>query len=105
MEEKREQLISDYVPMNENTFFILFATEQPIHGYHMMKKIKELTNNRVIIGNSTLYGTIAKFKKDGIIEEIKQEGQKKIYLMTDVGKEILEAEKQRITAIYQLIKE
>jgi len=69
---------------------------QPAYGYEMMKGIKELSGGRIEMGPGTLYGIISRMKKDGLIKQEAREDRRKIYLLTDKGKEVLVNEYKRL---------
>ncbi|HQB32231.1 MAG TPA: PadR family transcriptional regulator, partial [Erysipelotrichaceae bacterium] len=81
-----------YVPMSETAFYILFSLQQPQHGYGIGQQVREMTDNEVSISPGTMYGTLSKMEKDGLIELVREEEKRKIYQSTDLGKEILQIE-------------
>ena len=93
-----------YVPMSETAFYILFCLRTPMHGYNIVQVVKEMTNDEVIIGPGTMYGTLSKMEKDGLIRFVEEVDKRKLYVMTDLGKEILELELKRIERLYHNIK-
>lgn len=52
-----------------------------------------------------MYGSLSKMEKDGLISFQREEEKRKIYLITDLGKEVLELEMQRIDRLYRNMKE
>ena len=67
--------------------------------------MKELTDNEVILGPGTMYGTLGKMEKDGLIEFVREEEKRKIYQITNLGKEVLEQELRRINRLYRNAQE
>ena len=57
-----------------------------------------LTFNRVTVGSGTLYNLLEQFLESGMIIETKVEGRKRSYLLTQKGKDMLDAEYSRIVA-------
>lgn len=94
-----------YSPMTETAFYILFSLRKENHGYNMTQQVLELTNGEVNIGAGTMYGSLGKFEKDGLIQATKQEEKRKYYRLTNLGKEVLEKECNRIKRLYENIKE
>lgn len=90
-----------YVPMSETAFYILYSLQQPQHGYGIGQTVKEMTNDEVSISPGTMYGTLSKMEKDGLINLLKEEDKRKIYQITDLGKEVLKIELNRIKRIYK----
>ena len=94
-----------YVPMTETGFHILFCLQKESHGYNITQKVKELTKGQVVISPGTMYGTLSKMEKDGLIVFSHEEEKRKIYQITEIGREILEIELKRIERLYQNSKE
>ena len=100
-----EQLRRVYVPMTETGFYILFCLQQERHGYSITQKVKELTEGQLSISPGTMYGTLAKMEKDGLIAFVREEEKRKLYSITELGSQILELEIQRIERLYRNSKE
>ena len=94
-----------YVPMTETGFYILLCLQTPNHGYGIVQKVKELTEDEVVLGPGTMYGSLAKMEKDGLIEFVLEEEKRKIYQITELGKEVLEQELRRINRLYRNAQE
>ena len=94
-----------YVPMTETGFYILLCLQTPNHGYGIVQKVKELTDNEVVLVPGTMYGSLAKMEKDGLIEFVLEEEKRKIYQITELGKEVLEQELRRINRLYRNAQE
>lgn len=90
-----------YVPMTETGFYILFCLQEEMHGYNIGLKVKEMTNGEVTISPGTMYGTLAKMEKDQLISFVKEEDKRKSYIITDLGKDVLELELKRIERLYK----
>lgn len=96
-----EKLRRVYVPMTETGFYILFCLQKERHGYSITQKVKELTEGQLSISPGTMYGTLAKMEKDGLIAFIREEEKRKLYSITELGRQILELEIQRIERLYR----
>lgn len=90
-----------YIPMTETGFYILFCLQNEMHGYNIVQKVKHMTNNEIIISAGTLYGSLSKMEKDGLIQFTREEEKRKLYIITDLGKEILAIELKRIERLYK----
>lgn len=90
-----------YSPMTETAFYILFALQNEMHGYSIMKYVRELTKNEIALGAGTVYTSLSKMEKDGLIVLLKTESNRKFYQITDLGREILNTEIQRIERLYK----
>lgn len=100
-----EKLRRVYVPMTETGFYILFCLQKERHGYSITQKVKELTEGQLSISPGTMYGTLAKMEKDGLIAFVREEEKRKLYSITELGRQILELEIQRIERLYRNSKE
>ena len=93
-----------YVPMTETGFYILFCLQQEMHGYNITQKVKQMTDGQVEIGPGTMYGSLGKMEKDGLIEFVREEEKRKLYKITPVGHEVLQLEIARIKRLYKNIE-
>ena len=100
-----EKLRRVYVPMTETGFYILFCLQKERHGYSITQKVKQLTEGQLSISPGTMYGTLAKMEKDGLIAFVREEEKRKLYSITELGRQILEWEIQRIERLYRNSKE
>lgn len=89
-----------YVPMTESGFYILFCLQTPQHGYGISQQVKQLTGGAVTISAGTMYGTLSKMEQDGLIRFYSEQDKRKLYQLTDLGYEVLEAELKRIERLY-----
>ena len=80
---------------------ILLCLRTPNHGYGIVQKVRELTENEVVLGPGTMYGSLSKMEKDGLIHFIREEDKRKIYEITELGTEVLELELKRIRRLYR----
>lgn len=94
-----------YVPMTETAFYILFCLQKPNHGYGIVQMVEGLTDGAVRLAPGTMYGSLAKMEKDGLIQFIREEDKRKIYQITDLGLEVLQIEVKRIERLYRIAKE
>ena len=94
-----------YMPMTETAFYILFCLQKPNHGYGIVQTVERLTEGRVRLAPGTMYGSLSKMEKDGVIEFVREEDKRKIYVITELGDEILKIELERIKRIYKITQE
>ncbi|MDE7120797.1 MAG: PadR family transcriptional regulator [Oscillospiraceae bacterium] len=92
-----------YIPMTETGFYILFCLQETMHGYGITQKVKKLTDHQVIITAGTMYGSLSKMEKDGLIYFVREEEKRKLYCITELGKEVLQLEIDRIKRVYRNI--
>lgn len=94
-----------YVPMTETGFYILMCLREKAHGYSIIQQVAELTRGEIRISPGTMYGSLSKMEKDGLIRLVREEEKRKLYLITDLGKEVLALEMKRIARLYQNMME
>lgn len=84
--------------LTEAVYYILLSLYEPMHGYGIMQNIKELSNGRVSLGAGTLYGAINTLLEKGWVKPIPngEDSRKKEYQITELGKEIVNAEILRL---------
>lgn len=90
-----------YAPMTESAFYILYCLQSPQHGYGINQQVKQMTAGAVTISAGTMYGTLSKMEKDGLIKFICEEEKRKLYQITELGKEVLTLEINRIERLYR----
>lgn len=98
MEEKIKRV---YIPMTETGFYILYCLRHENHGYGITQQVQRLTGGEIVISPGTMYGSLSKMEKDGLIRFLREEEKRKIYLITPLGEEILETELKRIERLYR----
>lgn len=94
-----------YVPMTETGFYILLCLREERHGYSITRKVEEMTDGEIVIKPGTMYGSLSKMEKDGLIHFVREEEKRRIYHITELGTEVLELEKKRIERLYRNVKE
>lgn len=94
-----------YVPMTETAFYILLCLKQPNHGYGIVQTVEKLTDGVIRLAPGTMYGSLSKMEKDGLIRFVREEEKRKIYQITDLGLEVLQLELNRIERLYRVAKE
>lgn len=96
-----ERIKRVYVPMTETGFYILFCLQDEMHGYSITQRVKKMTNGEVVISPGTMYGSLSKMEKDGLIQFVREEEKRKFYRITDLGREVLTTERRRIERLYK----
>ncbi|BAQ12667.1 putative PadR family transcriptional regulator [Clostridium botulinum] len=95
--------------LTDSAFYILASVIKEKHGYLIMKVIEKFTNGEVTIGPASLYTTLKKLLISGLVElNPNIHENKKVYRITDKGKEMLVQEinrkKQMITFAENFLK-
>ena len=94
-----------YVPMTETAFYILLCLKMPNHGYGIVQTVERLTEGAMKLAPGTMYGSLSKMEKDGLIRFVREEEKRKIYEITDLGREVLQTEIARIERLYRIAQE
>lgn len=94
-----------YVPMTETAFYILLCLKTPNHGYGIVQTVERLTEGAIKLAPGTMYGSLSKMEKDALIRFVREEEKRKIYEITDLGREVLQTEIARIERLYRIAQE
>ena len=91
--------VKKFSPLTEATYYTLLSLCQPLHGYGIMKKVEEMSNGRVVLAAGTLYGVLNTLLDNQLIQlmgEDENNKRRKIYKMTDLGRELIDYEIERL---------
>ena len=81
---------SDVIRGYTDTMILFLLEESPSYGYEISKRIKQLTDEKYLIKETTLYSAFSRMEKNGYIESYSQtadNGKKRTYYrITDSGK-------------------
>lgn len=94
-----------YLPMTETGFYILLCLQKPNHGYGIVRRVREMTDGEVILSPGTLYGSLSKMEKDGLICFVGEQETRKLYQLTPLGEMVLGLELKRIERLYRNARE
>ena len=94
-----------YVPMTETGFYILLCLQSPNHGYGVVQMVEKMTDGEIRLSPGTMYGSLSKMERDGLIQFVREEEKRKLYVITALGREVLELETKRIRRLYRTIEE
>ena len=88
-------------PLSESYFYILLCLAKGAnHGYGIMQMTETLSDGEVTIGSGTMYGATGNMIKKGWIQEImsKEPGEerRRLYSLTESGREVLDTEIRRL---------
>ena len=94
-------------PLQPAVFQILIAlADQDRHGYAIMQDVASRTDGRLKLSPGTLYGSIKRMLEDGLIVELEQrpspendDERRRYYRLTRVGREVAQAEADRLTTL------
>lgn len=85
--------------LTQPMYYILLSLKEKRHGYEIMQYIQWLTEGRVKVGPGTLYSLLSRFEDDRYIEMVSDDDNKKTYLITNLGKEVLDEEISRLRSL------
>ncbi len=100
-----EHIKKVYIPMTETGFYILLCLREDAHGYGIVQRVEALTQGEIRLSPGTMYGSLSKMEKDGLIRFVREEDNRKIYHITDLGNQVLALEMKRIERLYRNLKE
>ncbi len=92
-------------PLSPAALHILLALAAgDMHGYAIMQEIERQSEGRYRIGPGTLYDSIQRLTRDGLVRELPQsqsEGKrrKRRYRLSVLGRKVLSAEMRRLEAV------
>ena len=86
-----------------------FIYETPIYGYDLIKKIGDISSNTIIIKSGTMYTTLRRMEKGGLIRSIWKESDlgpsKRLYALTPQGKRYLNKMLHNISSRIPIVQE
>lgn len=86
--------------MTETAYYILLSLTEPRHGYGIIKHVEEISNGRINLGSGTIYGTLTKMQKDGVITVFSDAERKTVYEITESGKMLITSEIERLKELH-----
>jgi DNA-binding PadR family transcriptional regulator len=88
-------------PLSPAVFAILLSlAEGEKHGYLIMKDASSPECGGIQMGPGTLYGSIDRMMRDGLVEEsgISDDERRRYYRLTELGQSVLAVELNRLNA-------
>ena len=99
--------VDRFVPLKAAHFHILLSlAEHPAHGYGVRQEVEERTGGRIVLAAGTLYETLQRLERDGLVEETdvpaeaaeRASSRWRFYQATPLGKAVLVTEVARLEA-------
>jgi DNA-binding PadR family transcriptional regulator len=98
------------LPLTPAVFHILLAlADGEKHGYAIMQEVGERTGGTMRLGPGTLYGSIQRMLKDGLIVEAQERGEpvhgeerRRYYRLTSFGQRVVQAEARRLEQLVRI---
>ncbi|MBA4493579.1 PadR family transcriptional regulator [Paenactinomyces guangxiensis] len=95
-----------HLPLTETVYYILLSLLEPAHGYLIMQKVEELSDGQVRMAAGTLYGAIENLLKLKFIQPVhSQDSRRKVYMITQKGKEILRLDFERMQHMIKITED
>lgn len=91
--------------LTEQMYYVLLALKKERYGVEISQYIEHLTHGRVVLGPGTLYAILSKFEDEKWIQEKKSEGRKRSYIITNIGRIMLEKEYQHLLEMIEDTKQ
>ncbi len=85
-----------YLPMTETMYYILLSLLEPRHGYGIILHVRRITCGRLSLSAGTVYNSLAKMSRDGLIEYTGGEDRRKLYLASALGRDVVSREVSRL---------
>ncbi|MBQ7615112.1 MAG: helix-turn-helix transcriptional regulator [Butyrivibrio sp.] len=85
-----QEISSDVIRGYNDTIILFFLKDEPSYGYEISKNIKEVSDNKYLIKETTLYSAFTRLEKNGYISSFSKEAEngkrRTYYSITDEGK-------------------
>ena len=91
--------------LSDSMMLILACAMHPVHGYKIMRELKERSSGLFEIGPTTMYRTLKKMKIAGWIKEIEHDEARVFYQTTDLGSQVLKRDLVRRKMILEIAEE
>lgn len=87
--------------LSEQTYFVLAALlDGPLHGHAIIKRVIELSQDRITLAVGTLYGALDRLAANGVIvvdrEEVVNGRKRRYFRITDEGTGLVQSEARRM---------
>lgn len=112
MADKAQRDPAALLPLTPTVFHILLAlADGEKHGYAIMQEVEARTGGAMRLGPGTLYGSIQRMLKDGLIVEVRERAgaahsdeRRRYYRLTGFGQRVLQAEAQRLEHLVHMAR-
>ncbi len=112
MPDDEQRAPEGLLPLTSAVFHILLAlADGEKHGYAIMQEVEARTGGAMRMGPGTLYGSIQRMLKDGLIVEVQKraeavhsEERRRYYRLTGFGERVLQAEARRLEQLVHMAR-
>jgi DNA-binding PadR family transcriptional regulator len=104
-----------HLPLAPHLFQILLSLpDRDLHGYGVLKDIRERTGGEMALGTSTLYAALHRLVEEGFLEETSpaaassdaaQGPPRKVFRVTEAGRTLAREEARRIQRLHRMVEE
>jgi DNA-binding PadR family transcriptional regulator len=102
----------DLLPLTPAVLHILLSlADEDLHGYAIMQTVEAMTGGKTQMGPGTLYGSIKRMLRAGLIEEADErpdpaldDSRRRYYHLTDFGQRVLAAEVERMAHLVSVAR-
>lgn len=84
--------------LTEQMFYVLLCLREECAGMDLFERVSAMTQGRVSVGSGTMYNLLEQFEEADMIREVRVDGRRRSYVLTDKGREMLAREYQRLRA-------
>lgn len=110
MSDEDQRAPAALLPLTPAVFHILLAlADGEKHGYAIMREVETRTAGAMRMGPGTLYGSIQRMRKDGLIVEALEradpthgEERRRYYRLTGFGQRVVLAEARRLEELVHI---
>ncbi len=107
--EPRDASIDDLLPLTHVVYYVLLSlSDEPRHGYGIIKDVADRTDGRLELEAGTLYAAIKRLRDDGWIDETEgpasADRRRRYYRITPFGRTVLRAESERLELMVELAR-
>lgn len=100
--------VTALLPLTHLTYHVLLVmADRPLHGYGVIQEVESRTGGAMQVEAGTLYAALKRMVEEGLIEPADTEGnsRRRTYCLTDLGREVLEAESERLRQLVDLARD
>ena len=90
------EISSDVIRGYNDTMILFLLLHEPSYGYEISKQIKDMTDGKYVIKETTLYSAFTRLEKNGLVESFvnsdDESGKRRTYYrITDAGRQFYKA--------------
>ena len=101
-----------FLPLTPRVLHVLLALAGgSLHGYGVILAVKQLTDGLIVLRTGTLYVLLRRLLNANLISESgdrpgpdEDDERRRYYALTDLGRQVLEAESRRLAAVVSIAK-